>query len=161
MPGVDKRTSVLDYVIKTLLEKGELRVLCVSDDLELVDDAARISGRDTHREVDQLERGYQSAKSEYSKPVESALVQQFTPVFQERLGAFLERAEMKMEEVMKLKGLVARKVTTVIEYFGEDENTCDTTKIFQTLQQFKSAVEVSKQTAERKARMRNAKRREG
>ena len=68
---------------------------------------------------------------------------------------------LKMEEVMKLKGLVARKVTTVIEYFGEDENTCDTTKIFQTLQQFKSAVEVSKQTAERKARMRSARRNEG
>lgn len=157
LAGVDKRTSVLDYVIKTLLEKGESRVLHVSDDLELVDDAARISGRDTYREVDQLERGYQSAKNEYSRPVDSTLVQQYTPIFQERLGSFLDRAETNLEEVMKLKSLVARKVTTVIEYFGEDERTCDTTKIFQTLQQFKSAVEISKQTAERKARMRGAK----
>lgn len=37
-----------------------------------------------------------------------------------------------------------RKIITVVEYFGEDEKTCETTKIFSVLKEFKVAFESSR-----------------
>ena len=47
---------------------------------------------------------------------------------------------------MKTKDLMNRKIITVVEYFGEDEKTCETTKIFSVLKEFKSAFESSRIT---------------
>jgi len=42
--GTDKKTSVLDYVIKSLYDHNEESVLVLLEDLSLVEETARLSG---------------------------------------------------------------------------------------------------------------------
>lgn len=42
--GTDKKTSVLDYVIKSLYDHNEESVLSLLEDLSLVEETARLSG---------------------------------------------------------------------------------------------------------------------
>ena len=44
MKGADKKTTVLDYVVKSLLERGEDRVLTVVDDLSVLEACSKVSG---------------------------------------------------------------------------------------------------------------------
>lgn len=148
MSGVDKKTSVLDYVVKSLLDRGENSTLRVAEDLSFDDETCRISGKDTIREIDQLQISISTLEEQYhqaqNNPSSSEVIQQCTPYFCNRLGNFLEGCRTKMSEIMKTKDLMNRKIITVVEYFGEDEKTCETTKIFSVLREFKVAFEASR-----------------
>ena len=148
--GVDKKTSILDYVVKSLIDRGEQSTLRVAEDLLFDDETCRISGKDTIREIDQLEQSirqieetYRNAMSDTSS-TQSELIHECTPAFCERLGIFLENSQGKLMELSKMRELMNRKIITVIEYFGEDEKTCETTKIFSVLKEFKTAFESSR-----------------
>jgi hypothetical protein len=147
--GVDKKTSILDYVVKSLIDRGEQSTLRVAEDLLFDDETCRISGKDTIREIDQLEQSMKQIEETYrnaanSSSTQSELIQECTPAFCERLGIFLENSQGKLVELSKMRELMNRKITTVIEYFGEDEKTCETTKIFTVLKEFKTAFESSR-----------------
>ncbi len=43
--GTDKKTSVLDYVVKSLYDKDEEYILLVLEDLNLVEETAKLSGK--------------------------------------------------------------------------------------------------------------------
>jgi hypothetical protein len=73
-------------------------------------------------------------------------------MFIKRLGAHVREFENKVEEVKKCRRLMQRKVTEVVEYFGEDPATCDTVRIFGVLQEFRKALTSSKEAVIRRER---------
>mmetsp|Transcript_24624 Transcript_24624/g.36263 ORF Transcript_24624/g.36263 Transcript_24624/m.36263 type:complete len:2041 (+) Transcript_24624:160-6282(+) len=148
--GVDKKTSVLDYVIKSLIDRGEQSVLAVTDDLSFDDETARISGKDTGREIDHLSKSIsyinEVCSDARANESSSELVQQHTPVFVDKAQKFLDISRDRMAELTKMRELMDRKIVIVVEYFGEDIATCETTKVFSVLKDFKRAFEFSRQS---------------
>jgi hypothetical protein len=141
---------VLDYVVKSLLDKTDDAVMGVSEDLTFDDETARVSGKDTGREVEGIQLGFAQLEQAYSdassKPSGSEAANAFTGAFVQRLGGFLEAHRSQIKEMTKTRQLMDRKIVIVVEYFGEDENVCDTTNIFSVLREFKMAFEHSRKT---------------
>lgn len=139
---------MLDYVIKSLIERGEDRLLSISESLEVDEETTRLSGRDCSREIDHLLKDFKSLEGEYDKAmrgqVDSAAVRSFTADFTGKLQDFLEYGTEKMKEVSKIHDLMKRKIVVVVEYFGEDVATCETTKIFSVIRQFTTVFESSR-----------------
>jgi hypothetical protein len=59
--GVDKKTSILDYVVKNIIDKGEERLLSVSRELSVVDDAGRLSCKEIVKEIELIKRAHGSS----------------------------------------------------------------------------------------------------
>lgn len=155
--GVDKRTSVLDYVVKTMLDKGEEHILQVTEDLSFDNEACRTSGKDTMKQVENYIKEYEFLRKEIQTSRESEVTskaQAYTAQFVERAEVYLQESSVYVESVIKLQQIMTKKIVSIIEYFGE-EDTTDTTKIFGVLQQFKTALLTSIETYHRRERMRN------
>jgi diaphanous 2 len=54
--GVDKQTTVLDYVVRMIFERGERSVLNVTDDLNMVEESMRIPSDDVVRDSERLKQ---------------------------------------------------------------------------------------------------------
>ena len=52
--GADKKTSVLDYVVKNMREKGEDKIIEVTDDLQIVESAFEMSGLSIEQSANDL-----------------------------------------------------------------------------------------------------------
>ena len=52
--GVDKRTTILDYVVKGLYDKGEESILSIVNDLYLLDNFAKLSAKEALKEVNSI-----------------------------------------------------------------------------------------------------------
>lgn len=157
--GVDKKTSILDYVVKSLMDKGEYRVLDVTNDLEVMETAAKLSDKDLLRNIEGCEGNLKTLEKELAE-VESKTFDDNSIVDHEalrlkaveHLSSRIEQCAMALGELTKLKTVMGRKIKEVIEYFGEDVQTCDTLKVFGVLQQFRRAVAESKIVVERRER---------
>ena len=148
--GVDKKTSVLDYVVKSLLDKADDAVMGVSEDLSFDDETARVSGKDTGREAEQLLQGVaqleDSCQAARNGLTQSAAADMYTESFASKLEEFLSFHRDRLTEMTKTRALMDRKIIIVVEYFGEDQNQCDTTNIFSVLREFKIAFEHSRKS---------------
>ncbi len=156
LSGVDKRTSVLDYVVRSLYDKHEERVLDVIDDLQLVDDGAKLSGAETAREFDAVARNLAFLSAEhdrnqgtldshsFSSPTAKLIVSQFHL----RLETYLERFRPQSAKLQRWREIMGRKIRETVDYFGEDSAACDTGKIFAVLQKFRNALIFCKESAE-------------
>jgi formin 2 len=65
--GVDKKTSILDYVVKNIIDKGEERLLSVSKDLAVIDDASRLSSKDIVKEIELIKKNLDGMEDELKK----------------------------------------------------------------------------------------------
>lgn len=153
---MDKKTSVLDYVVKSLYDKQEEGVLSVIEDLNLVDETARISGGEVLKEfatvratLDSLEEAYQYNQKKNVEPCfNSPTAKKMIDEFSTKLETYLSSFQGRMQECDKSKLILKKKIDDVIQYFGEDAASCDTAKIFGTLQEFLRAVAFSKAAVE-------------
>ena len=170
--GADKKTSVLDYVVKSLYDRGEEKVLIVADDLAIVESAAPLSSTDLVKEMHDLQNLYDQLQNESLRikqkqekgealspkggsttPVNSPrAVMSSSAQFVAKLDERLHEFESTMGEVNKVKKLMERKSKEIIEYFAEDVNDCDTSNIFKVLTQFRNALTLSKEGLERRER---------
>ena len=175
MKGADKKTSVLDYVVKSLYDRGEERVLIVADDLAIVEECMRTSGKDIARTLTEILDTYAKLKEECERIRHKRMNGEANSPLPKRSGGpddtdnspkdemtstsalFVHRMDDQLksfkdlaDEVGRLRGIMTRKVTELAEYFGEDEADCDTTSIFTVLQQFRRALKDSKASIERK-----------
>ena len=154
--GVDKKTSVLDYVVKSLYDKQEESVLQVITDLSLVEDSAKLSGNELLKEfsgvrtaLDGLEEAYTFNQQKNEVPsFNSPTAKQLIDEFSSKLESYLAQFQGQMQECERRKLILKKKIDDVILYFGEDPVTCDTSKIFGVLQEFLRAVSFSKAAVE-------------
>ena len=153
---MDKKTSVLDYVVKSLYDKQEESVLVVIEELNLVEESARISGSEVLKEftivkssLSSLEEAYtfnqqKSEKPSFNSPTAKKMIDEFSI----KLEVYLSSFQGRMLECESAKSILRKKIDDIIKYFGEDAVACDTTKIFGTLQEFLRAVAFSKAAVE-------------
>lgn len=153
---MDKKTSVLDYVVKSLYDKQEESVLAVIDDLSLVEETARLSGTEVMKEfdtvrasLDGLEDAYRFNQKKtdepgFASPTAKKMIDEFSTKLESYLGLF----QGQIQECERSKIILKKKIDDIIRYFGEDIASCDTTKIFGTLHEFLRAVAFSKAAVE-------------
>lgn len=163
-----------------MIEKGEEDVLEVTDDLSFDSEACRTSALDTKREVDLLRNDFailckelESNSSNQDQEI-SSLAHQYSNMYYSRLQSFIRDNEESMAMLNKVYNIMNRKVKyisklkyiclclihgnqiiIIAEYFGEQSNgdqPCDSSKIFSVLQQFKVALECSKNNVNKKIR---------
>jgi hypothetical protein len=157
--GVDKKTSVLDYVVKSLYDKQEESVLQVIDDLSLLEESSKLSCNEVLKEFATLDASLQSLENAYAfnqrkteePSFNSPTAKQLIDTFSTRLEAYIAQFQGLKAECDRSKLILARKINDVIRYFGEDAAAvggCDTSKIFGVLQEFVRAVSFSKAAVE-------------
>eukprot|EP01041_Mallomonas_annulata_P005865 gene5865-11842_t len=159
MKGVDKKTSVLDYVVKKILSKGHERMLNAPEDISLADEAARLSGTDLSKTMTALILTLQTIENEVNRVKSAAatgintvaITEEITRTYINKLEDFIQISGKHTIEMTRVKALMARKIKDVVEYFGEDVSTCDTTKIFSVLMEFRKALIASKAAAVRRS----------
>lgn len=158
--GVDNKTSLLDYVVKSLYDKGEQNVLAVVDDLNLVDKSSKLSDAEVLKEVEGISKNFKFLMEELQRNelnmsgnvLRSPTAKLIVNDFHTALQAYLHTFTSQVEEVAKWSGVMRRKVKEIVEYFGEDAGKCDTVKIFAVLQEFRTALLFSKESVEWKLR---------
>lgn len=150
--GVDKKTSVLDYVVKSIIAKGTTAILDVTDDVSSAGEASRLSGRDMMHEVEAIisHLKYMEEERKSADEIRSGIVtinevvyrlsERFITVIDEKIYGF----QQQLHDLKKYRDIMAKKMKEAIEYFAEDASTCDTSKIFSVLEQFISAIKSSK-----------------
>mmetsp|Transcript_5286 Transcript_5286/g.8627 ORF Transcript_5286/g.8627 Transcript_5286/m.8627 type:complete len:506 (+) Transcript_5286:1-1518(+) len=157
--GVDKKTSVLDYVVKSFYDKQEESVLSVIEDLSLVTDSSKISGKDVVKELSALRTTLTSLENAYAEnkrkheaepTFHSPTAKQMIDDFGTKLETYMASFQGKMLECDKYKIILERKMVDIVTYFGEetDSTGCDTMKIFNVLQEFLTALSFSKAAVE-------------
>jgi hypothetical protein len=142
----------LDYVIKNLIEKGEGRLLDVIDELESIPGVTKISNKDIINEIDQLQSQFNNLDNELkcslgqlnrerlgkiSYGIDSVIM---TSKFCERLDLQLEEFRLIMNKVIKIRQQLQAKINDLMDYFGEDNQICDTISIFVMLESFRSSL---------------------
>ena len=157
--GVDKKTSVLDYLVRSLYDKQEVDMLQVVDELSLVDENSKLSGSEVLNEYSGLEQALLQLEQDYSmnssrcnalhmqSPTAKTIIDEFNSRLLDHLTAFRHR----MSECEKVQTLLRKKLDEIASYFGEDTNTsccCDTRKLFGVLSEFKRALLLSKASTE-------------
>ncbi len=156
--GVDKRTSVLDYVVKSLFDRGEEHLLEVIDDLQLVDEGAKLSAVESLREFDTVEKHMAGLSEEFQRnqkttdghvlnsPTAKLIVSQFHT----RLQEYLRKFEGGVHQLRKRREILTRKMADILEYFAEQrgDSNDDSIKIFIVLQKFRNALMMCKECIE-------------
>ncbi len=156
--GVDKKTSVMDYVVKTLYDKSEEGLLGVIEDLGfLADHTAPLCSTEVlqdltsiNKQVDSLTqearraRSLTSGQDIFSSPTAKAISDEYTIRLEEYLQTFQDRQLL----LMKRRQLLQKKIYSLMEYFGEDPKDIDSMPIFSALKDFRRALAFSKDSAE-------------
>ena len=161
-PGIDKKTSVLDYAVKSIYDKAEEKLMGVIEDINLVDECFRINSSDLLKNCETIEKDFAALNSEYERnnllcgssnlqrnehffsPTAKALVADFS----DRLGNYLSVFKELLTVVRKHRQIMVRKTNEFIIFFGEDHTSCDIVKIFSVLQEFRRALAFSKESVE-------------
>jgi len=154
--GVDKKTSVLDYLVRSLYDKQEVGMLQVVDELSLVDENTKLAVSDVLNEYSGLEQALLQLERDYSmnssrcnelhmqSPTAKSIIDEFNSRLLDHLTAFRHR----ISECEKVQALLRKKLDEIASYFGEDTSTCDTRKLFGVLSEFKRALLLSKANTE-------------
>jgi hypothetical protein len=66
----------------------------------------------------------------------------------DRLGTYIHAFRTKLAETERLKTMLTKKANALMDYFGEDRASCDNTKIFAVLLEFRRALAFSKESVE-------------
>lgn len=156
--GVDKKTSVLDYVVKTLYDKSEEHLVGVIDDLSLLADMTLpIASLEALQEfqtmlshLSQLEKEVtrtqplQQSQEIFTSPTAKAMSDEYA----QRLHEYIHEYQGKVSILTKRKTLFLKKIRQLMEYFGEDPVNQDTNPIFNALRDFRRALAFSKEQTE-------------
>lgn len=171
--GVDKKTSILDYVVKNIIDKGEERLLSVSKDLAVIDDASRLSSKEIVKEIELIKKNLDGMEDELKKCADQMVAnehiadinsptgrkskaKQMNAEFHAALNSRLDQFRLVYANLIISKDKMLAKVNDVIEYFGEDVTSCDTIKLFSVLIAFRGALQQSRESVTRRERMNNS-----
>jgi len=190
---VDKKTTVLDYVVKSLYERGDQGALSFVSDLYLLDDHSKMSAMESLKEVLTINSSLQAMEAElvnnhsfltsisvthntsnnndntiiptdstspttikYSATGSATASKVLTSKFSINLENYMTVFRDILQDLNVSADKMSEKVNELVEYFGEEPNSCDSAHIFRVLQQLKTAVAVSKEAIETKKHRRNS-----
>ena len=150
LKGKDKKTTVLDYVVKMIGEKGEdegVKMLSgLAQEMSDLAAGARCMGmKEMLGIVGDLQVGIRIIEGMLGEEGASALFRERGAKFVQKGGSMLGAIEKKIKECGK-------KVRVLCEYFAEDFEVCNPANIMKVLQQFIRLVGTSWEMYQRKAR---------
>ena len=164
--GSDKKTSLVDYMVKSLYDKKEEKLLDVIADLAVLEGACRLNSSDSMKEFDGLEKSYRGLsdelvrirekqqKNEALSPQPSAESsspkKSMSAAFLRQLDGQVGAFALLMEDVGRARNAISTNVEQLTEYFGEDQ--CETSSIFSVLLQFRRALMQAKEMCDRRER---------
>jgi hypothetical protein len=150
--GVDRKTTILDYVVKSTIDRGDEKLLDILDDLTILEQSVKLSGKDTMVEASNVNRNFEDMKSSLTETEEHIASSGYDPTllplsehYVKNLRSELDTFEVIWEDSIRASEIMKRKVIEVVEYFGEDPTTTDTIDVFQVLQQFYRAIASAKE----------------
>jgi hypothetical protein len=127
--GADRKTSLLDYVVKSLYDRGEEGVLCVLQDLTLVEGGSKISGTDVLKEFGNVSKSLEGLEAAYNENTQAQSENTLTsPTAKQMMSTFSNRLSVHLVAFRELtaqcgtSGLILRrKVDDIVRYFGETD----------------------------------------
>lgn len=154
--GVDKKTSLLDYLVKSLYDKNDENLLEVIDDLaQLADNTLPLSSVEAFQEYEHIQKQLSSLEKEYertqpndSNPFSSPTAKTLSDHYCVALEEHIVRAKERLSYIVKRKVLLSKKIRALMEYFGEDPKKTDTAPIFDALKEFRRSLLFSKEAVE-------------
>lgn len=152
--GVDKKTTVLDYMVKSLIDKNEHRLLDITEDFGILERVVKLSGVDILKEMEGVEKNFKILSSELDRcNARQGEESDRDRLYRQRLQVKVEQFSLQLSGVSRYQNIMRNKITESIEYFGEDtDGSCNTQKIFGTMHMFCSSIARSRATVERRAR---------
>jgi hypothetical protein len=153
---------VLDYAVKSIYDKAEEKLMGVIEDINLVEECARINTVDLLKHCESIEKDFSALSNEYERnshlcgsdasqksehffsPTAKLLVADFA----NRLESYLSVFNGLLALVQKQKRIITKKATELIDFFGEDHSSCNSVKIFSVLHEFRRALAFSKESVE-------------
>lgn len=161
--GSDKKTTLLDYVVKNLYDKGESSVLSIIEDLSIVLPITKISSIEILREIDSMEKNLRYLEEEHQRhlqklqtaggsqgnPLGSPTSKNLASQFSMKLESILIHFRQLFHGVIEDRSLLTSKSKEICLYFCEDPSKCDTMSIFSVLQQFRYELLCSRDKFER------------
>ena len=146
--GTDKKTTVLDYVVKMIGDKDrdDISQLEIGKDLQGVDRGSRVNVRELHKAFAELKAGLTFV----SKTTEINTASDRNKIFVNKASDFLRRGGDLVESVEAKLQKCSSKVSVLCNFFAEDDSVCEASSIFGVLMQFISMVEKSTERYERK-----------
>lgn len=129
------------------MEKGDERVLDLTDDLQQLPAASKLSARECGEEIEEvtltfnsLDQQWRNASSStrHTNRLQRNAVD--TQTFCDNLGEYVESFSALRESMARSGKTMRRRVDELFEYFGEDNRSCDTADIFSVLAEFCNSV---------------------
>ena len=149
--GADKKTTILDYMVKTLIDKGEHKLLDITEDFEMLDRVTKLSGTEILKDMESLEKNYAVIKQDNEKFGVSS--NEMDSLYAQRLHMKFEEFTLAISNIRRYQSIMKNKVVEAVEYFGEDTHgSYDTTKVFGTLHLFCKSIQESRVTVDRRSR---------
>ena len=134
--GVDKKTTILDYVVKSTIDRGDGHLLELGDDLIMLKTHAKLSGIAVKAEMEMVEQQSKDMHLELEKTQnnipEDIQKREMTLGYIRELTGKLSIFDQRMTDLRRLNQLRMRKIVELVEYFGEDASTCDTDRLPET-----------------------------
>ncbi|XP_077394267.1 disheveled-associated activator of morphogenesis 1-like isoform X2 [Festucalex cinctus] len=148
--SIDKNITLLNYIV-TVLEKKFPRVVALSDELQNVQEAAKVNMTELEKDIGNLRTGIKSVEAELQYQQSQTSLgpnDKFVPVVRQ----FLTVASFSLSEVeesyVEAKDLLAK----ALQHFGEDSSKLQPDEFFGIFDTFLSSFAEAKQVNEDMAR---------
>ena len=128
-------------------------------DLDDAEATSRIgSNRDMHEEVELVIRNYQDLENDQRKAeslieYSAAVVDPYAVPYLAHLTVYVDQFRESVEEVKNNRVVMNEATKDLVDYFGEDIGSCEMSKVFIVLSEFRRAVIVSRDTHVKNVRL--------
>uniref|UniRef100_A0A7R9YEI9 Formin-like protein n=1 Tax=Pinguiococcus pyrenoidosus TaxID=172671 RepID=A0A7R9YEI9_9STRA len=159
--GADRKTTVLDYVVRRCLDKNEVRVLSFADDFQgPVQDAARLSVSEMKAEVARLKEGVAAAERLVKALKDGNEVAELDQEFIQKTEAFCEAKAAEVDLLDQRMQTAESRGLELVEYFAEEPRVERIPDVFKTLRQFLTAFRASVDKCKRQIKSEERKKRQ-
>lgn len=172
---MNKKLTVLDYVLKCAYEKGEEELLLgLVDQLKVVDDCMNMSSQEIVQDMESLQCTLHFLEQEllysrrkitlhpYVQNSQSQVIQVLRSRYTVQLENYVKEFRVRMPSLLQAKVLLQKKLVDLADFFAYDSsnsdafnhNSCtvtekiDTIQIFQSLQELRNEINKSKEKVE-------------
>ena len=155
--GSDGETTVLDYVVATLIKQGDKNnIIDFWQSMPSVREASRMDVREIRSSIKELQWKVNSVQTGFvteDKNIQEGPAIHDTRKFIDKSNSFIEKATLVLKDLSSKLQNIEVKACSLCSFFAEDTSTCQSSSIFEVLLSFSKLVEKSKESLERKERI--------
>jgi len=154
---VDKKTSVLDYIVRTTVKKSE-DMLTFAEDFTDIEKASRFPLREIYKSHENVKNGLKHAERELEVTGGQKTLDSNATEFTQALTGFCRSARQEINDLEEESERLRQNAARLAEYFAENPKIVMTDEIFNKLMLFTKALKSSlKSERDRKTREKSSK----